>query len=374
MARPGATLRFVTVVSTICLLTSPTLFGIASAATAPRWVVVGSTALERDRPQATLLENGEVLVAGGTLTWDADTAELYDPATRMFSMTGSMSFPRSCCFTLTPLMDGTVLAAGGYSNFGEQSTSSANAYDPAKGTWAKVQHMSQPRINGAAALLPDGRVLVAGGGWSFGRPVATAEIYDPTTRSWSPTGSMTTPRAIFSLTALRDGRILAAGGFDGSSVLTSAEIYDPATGTWTTTGSMKVDRYGQTDTLLPNGTVLVAGGERGNQRGVTDRAEIYHPATGLWTPAGRMSNPRIFATATLLPDGTVLVAGGADNVVLASADVYDPSTKSWSATASMHTARWQHAAVLLNSNRVLVVGGTDQPAELYVPAAAAGSP
>ncbi len=62
-------------------------------------------------------------------------------------------------------------------------------------------------------------------------------------------------------TLLPNGKVLVAGGFNGGfTILTSAELYDPASGSWTATGSLNTARAYHTATLLPNGKVLVAGG------------------------------------------------------------------------------------------------------------------
>ena len=71
---------------------------------------------------------------------------------------------------------------------------------------------------------------------------------------WSLTGSMTTGRNAHTMTLLPDGRVLVAGGTSGGQALSSAEVYDPTTGVWTQTGSMNAPREAHTATLLPNGT------------------------------------------------------------------------------------------------------------------------
>ncbi len=76
---------------------------------------------------------------------------------------------------------------------------------------------------------------------------------------FEPTGSLATARVVHTATLLPNGKVLVAGG-DNCETLASAELYDPASGTWTTTGSLATARYGHTATLLPNGKVLVAGG------------------------------------------------------------------------------------------------------------------
>ena len=88
----------------------------------------------------------------------------------------------------------------------------------------------------------------------------SAVIYDPTAGTWSVTGSMGADREDFTATLLPNGKVLVAGGFSNSSFSNSAELYDPATGTWSVTGALARGRTGHTATLLPNGKVLVAGG------------------------------------------------------------------------------------------------------------------
>src|SRR5438093_6322227 len=80
-------------------------------------------------------------------------------------------------------------------------------------------------------------------------------LIDP---SWVPTGNLVTARTRHTATLLPNGKVLVAGGNNGPA-LSSAELYDPASGTWTATGSLGTARERPTATLLPNGKVLVAG-------------------------------------------------------------------------------------------------------------------
>jgi WD40 repeat protein len=194
-------------------------------------------------------------------------------------------------------------------------------------SWTATGPMLEVRQGGTATLLLDGKVLVAGGlgkqnapgGWMS--PLATAELYDPGTRTWTATGSMTTPRQSSTATLLPDGRVLVAGGDNANG--TSAELYDPGSGLWTATGDMITPRWGYTATLLPDGKVLVTGGANGS--GSLASAELYDPGSGSWTATGSMTTPRAGHTATLLPDGRVLVAGG-NSGTGTSAELYDPGT------------------------------------------------
>jgi Kelch motif protein/galactose oxidase-like protein len=362
---------------------------VAAGATGGTWTSAGSMAGPRFAHTATLLPSGEVLVAGGsdqsqgvppTVKSDA-TAELYDPSTGRWRSTGSMSVPRTY-FTATLLRNGKVLVTGGESASGGSlpgATATAELYDPSTGSWSITGSMAFPRSFHTATLLPNGKVLVAGGatpGPAFGGVVqgeatATAELYDPATGSWSSTGSMATARFDQDATLLPSGKVLVVGGQTGSGTTGSAELYDPATGRWRSAHSMATPRGTFTATLLPNGEVLVAGGSTGS--GYTGSAELYDPAADSWSFTGSLATSRENLTATLLLGGKVLVAGGdagSGGGYTGTAELYDPSTGSWSSTASMAMPRDWATATLLRSGKVLVAGGgtvsgSTASAELY---------
>jgi WD40 repeat protein len=173
-------------------------------------------------------------------------------------------------------------------------------------------------------LLSDGKVLITGGSdWDdFSFTLASAELYDPDTGAWSRAGSLNTGRVFHTTTLLPDGKVLAAGGYSPSwqvpsFAAPSAELYDPASRTWNLTGQLNTARSEHTATLLPGGNVLVAGG-------ATATTELWDASTGEWSSMPSIATTRRAHTATLLFNRDVLIVGGAiQNDSLDSAEVFD---------------------------------------------------
>jgi N-acetylneuraminic acid mutarotase len=332
------------------------------------WASTGGLGAARDRHTATLLPNGKVLAAGGfgSASFLA-SAELYDPASATWSATANMGTARAS-HTATLLPVGKVLVVGGLNAGGASGVlASAELYDPANGTWTVTGSLSTARDFQTATLLPNGKVLVAGGSDNT-TSFTSAELYDPASGTWMVTGSLSFARYLHTATLLPNGKVLVTGGFGSTGPIASAELYDPASGTWAPTGSLIAARDSHTATLLPKGKVLIAAGE--GSSGALTSAELYDPASGTWTPAGALAAARSFYTATLLPNGKVLVAGGVNlggTGPLASAELYDPVSGTngvWTTTDSLAAARSDHTATLLLNGRVLVAGGKDNNGRL----------
>jgi len=298
------------------------------------WTPSGKMAIGRTLHTATLLSNGRVLVTGGhfTATGSSPTCELYDPASGTWTETGVMSTARGN-HTATLLRNGKVLVAGGFNRNTASVVSTAELYDPGTGTWTAAGSLANARENQTATLLLNGKVLVVGGApdnLQF-HSLSSVEVYDPDAGSWTTNNPMSSARQIHTATLLPDGRVLVAGGGDVGYFTSSAEIYDPASGTWTATGPLGTSRGVHSATLLPDGKVLAVGGNHNSLAAPTlvalFSAELYDPAAGTWTAASRSLNAaRSTHTATLLPSGQVLVAAGYyvnNNVWLSSAEVYD---------------------------------------------------
>ncbi len=345
-----------------------------SAAQLPgTFTATGSMTTPRVNHTATLLTNGKVLMAGGgqaadpvqpfPVSWRVlASAELYDPSSGTFTRTGDMTSPR-IGHTATLLPDGRVLMAGGLDP-SANALISAELYDPASGTFAPAGNMIQARGYHAATLLAGGRVLLAGGQRN---PPFIAEVYDPSIATFLSVGPL--PFYPSQLTLLADGKVLIQG-MDAADFVRGfclpagcrfqSALYDPNRGFrldepireyWTIV----------TATLLTTGkvldTMLVT-----DEENETDVAELYDPSTWVFAPR-KMAAIRRSATATLLPDATVLIAGGGDsdlqwsNRETSGAEVYDPVADKFPRTGSMAENREGHTATLLPDGTVLIAGG-----------------
>jgi hypothetical protein len=140
-------------------------------------------------------------------------------------LTASIFTQSNGATTATLLETGEVLVAGGGDvNDDNYSPIGAGLYDPVSGTFAVIGNMTVARESDTATLLPDGRVFIAGGDGALG----SAEVYDPAAERFSPTANMPSPRTVHTATLLPDGRVLIAGGLPDSTATTStAELYTP---------------------------------------------------------------------------------------------------------------------------------------------------
>lgn len=345
-------------------------FAAPAAAVEGSWETTGSLNVPRLNATSSLLDNGRVLVAGGrNFTFDdsLNSAELYNPLTETFALTGSMADGR-WSHTATKLPNGKVLVAGGYTD----PTTGANAqpvldtaelYDPVTGTWSVTGAMAVRRALHVAQLLPDGKVLVAGGrtcnappptACNFTFTTGTAEIYDPATGTWSAAAPMNSNRTTTSAVLLDNGKVLVPAGFPGGQ--NTADVYDPATNTWSPTGTLSIGRARQGAMLLPNGHALVAVGAIGGPPPIT--SETYDPATNSWTLAGNLFQARFNYFFTELPNGKVLIAGGAGpgSTVSTTAEVYDPESRTWSSAGTLPNPHGTSSSNG-NSTRMVVLAG-----------------
>ena len=296
------------------------------------WTLTSSMNSARENMTATRLTNDLVLVTGGEGSFALlATAELYHPATGTWTLTGSLHTARRG-HTATLLTNGLVLVAGGtIPGAFNPDTAAAELYNPATGTWTVTGSMHYARTGHTATLLPNGQVLV-----TQGASTNTAELFNPATGTWTVTGSMNQPRSAATVTLLPNGLVLAAGGEDygyGEFGLAGAELYHPTTGKWTMTGYLNEARQYASAVLLTDGQVLVSGGYNWTTNDSTwsflTSSELYNPTTGTWTVTGTMNFSGIYNTSTVLSNGPVLVVGGynSSGASISNAQLYLPPAR-----------------------------------------------
>ena len=222
---------------------------------------------------ATLLSSGKLLIT--TSTWwppQGVTPYLYDPTSAAFAATGKYVTTDNLDEGINPVA--VLLAAGKALTIWESYK--AEVYDPDTATYLLTGDPIPTGNEGySATLLPNGNVLIAGGDSN-----SINQLYDPADGNFTTTGDMKARRAGHTATLLSDETVLITGGGSDPFAPTVAELYHLDSGTFTATGATMTSRMGHTATLLPDGTVLIAGGMSGFGLDATplDSAEIYHPA------------------------------------------------------------------------------------------------
>ena len=264
-----------------------------------------------------------------------------------WSFAASMNVGRSR-HTGTLLPNGRVLAAGGLDG-NDSATASAEIYDPISNTWEIASDMHEARSRHAATLLADGRLLISGGRNANGFSLASTEVLDPVSGTWTRQGDLIIARDIHAATLLGDGRVLVCGGISinkgGPFVQKTAEIWDPATGNWSVADAMANARFGHEALLLPDGTVIIAGGATpGGDCTAYRTAEIYHPDDDRWRNTTPMKTLRSFYFAAAIPGVGMLAAGGLTEPpdcqhVTAATEIYDVATATWRLTGDLSIPR-----------------------------------
>jgi len=235
------------------------------------------TAVHSGDTAATLLADGRVLMTSGSFPVEA-ASETYDPATGAWTRGGDMRVARRG-HTATLLADGRVLIAGGIAccivtaqTISETYTASAELYDPSSGKFEITGPLTMRRGSHRATLLHDGRVLISGGigGADPDSDVtlADSEVFDPIAGTFSALGSFQIARLEHSAVLLNDGRVLVVGGTREDTqfrlAVPQTELFDPSIGQWAAGPRLDPAWLGLTATLLGNGKVLLFGGADGS--------------------------------------------------------------------------------------------------------------
>jgi len=294
------------------------------------FTLTGSMGVERERPTATLLRDGRVLVAGGYPLQASRTSEVFDPVTGQFTPSGDLLHARYDASAVR-LEDGRVLIVGGVdpnatSGDGTAYTvGEAEVWDPATNLFTPFGTLREARMRPFLRALADGGVVVSGGfAWNGAdsRPISTGERWDPPTKTFASMPSDGNPPVDPSQVAgLTDGRSLVLDD-------TGARVGYPSTGPLSATGSPLSPRDVDllTVTQLSDGRVLLVGGLTVEPPGEAEPvAEIWDPATGQFRLTGSTVWPRERHSAVRLADGRILILGNnLTSGTMTSAEIFDP--------------------------------------------------
>jgi hypothetical protein len=381
----------------------------AAPITGGRWEPAGELALGRRTTQTLVLADGSVMVVGNDsdscVRDDSVRTEMCDRAGGEWVTGPSLNKPRSA-FAAVALADGRALITGGINADGT-SYSSTYLYDPtgAGGGWRRSALLRNARTSPAYAVLPSGRVLVAGGYFGTmlsespgsGEPgeldpipeapaLDTAELYDPTTDTWSTTGHLGVARTGAAAVTLADGRVLVAGSrpvvswgvyVDDAGAPTSAEVFDPGSGRFGLTAALPAVRW--TEVLGLGGSAEPSPEDEGSIAGTLvalsdGGALLVGQFNRVYTPdwsgeAVRTLRFNAVAGSWRTIDQQVVACSSAAG----QPDTCDASDR-WPEVVSGHSRRGA-MAVTLADGKVLIAGGIDpttgQPAtnaDLYDPA------
>jgi hypothetical protein len=187
------------------------------------WTSAPAMTLGRGGHAAARLADGRVVEIGGWVGPHRYTAttEIYDPQNGRFELGATLPIAADSLAAVT-LADGTVLVTGGQVRPGVATASAAVLSSDGKSIQV-VGPLRQPRFKHTMVRLPSGQVLVIGGAGNNDTILSSTEIYDPQNRRFRPGPTMTAGRYKLtdSASVLPDGRVVVAGGGPG------LEIIDP---------------------------------------------------------------------------------------------------------------------------------------------------
>lgn len=313
----------------------------------------------------------------------------YDAVKEEFTVLGGTMQESRAFHNVVQLQDGRILVCGGVQGpygtgpYHTEILDSVEIFDPTTETWSNAAPLSIPRAGSTANVLPDGRVLVAGGTKGDGQnrlfsvddllttSLRTTEIYDPATNSWSAGPNMSEPKAGAVSIPLDNGEIMIAGGVTFQTIFgipipdfsEKVAFYDPA-GNSFRTKSMREKRALFGMTKLTDGRVLIAGGGGGDifNIGPIKKTEIYDPVADNFTNLALLNTAVAFSGCVALPDGRAMIVGGAsgdldDPIPVNDVWLFDPNGDTITAISKMNATHGGQATLATINGNIAVISG-----------------
>ncbi|MDE0689976.1 MAG: hypothetical protein OXI61_17575 [Candidatus Poribacteria bacterium] len=296
----------------------------------------------------------------------------------------------------TCVVDGKIFVIGGslrlkMDEYGDQSLSTVEMYDPEIDTWEGKANMPTVRSNVSVSVV-DGKIYAIGGSKlkkyqvprGFGiesEELPTVEMYDPATDTWTQKTDMPTPRK--TKTCVVDGKIYAIGGWSTDSEqskLETVEVYDPATDTWAKAQSMNHARCSAAISVVDGEIYAIGGIGWPPNRDPSGRylsslylsnVEVFNPKTNQWREKTEMSVPKA-AHSTSVIDGKIYVMGGylqegRKSKILSAIEIYDPVTDRWTQGSDMLIGKSGHATEVVDGQIYIFGGGPPTSVQVYDP-------
>jgi len=317
------------------------------------WNILPEMNKPRTHHTATVLETGDVLVAGGRILTNnvmqlINQCEIFDVIDYSWTIIDSLNDSKYG-HTSTKLNNGDILVVGGETEYG--SIVCVERYDIDDNNWVFMDTLLTPRANHTATKLLDGNILIIGG---FNvsphgeTSLSSCELFDEQSNSFIDVAPLNESRGNHAAIRINDGRVLVVGGSKAWGVeIPEVELFDPNENTWTVVGTMLYNRRSPQVELLNDGRVLITGN--------SEFGEIYDPTTNELTQTEEMIGDYRYGHRTIgLNDGTVLITGSGVNC-----EIYDPSTNQWSNTAPLPTYVNHHSLSKLSEGQILLTGNTN---------------
>jgi N-acetylneuraminic acid mutarotase len=259
--------------------------------------------------------------------------ESLDLSTMRWSAAGCMpSLPDPRAFhSVSCSADGRVVVCCGFNAGGadqmEQLASTALQWLPGTGAWSALPGLPAERAGAVSVRLPDVGTMLIGGGelGATGQILASVVVLAADGSRWSDLPPLMSTRCHAATALLPDGKVLVAGGQSGvadDTALNTAELWDPATQKWTALPPMAHKRAHSAGCVLPSGRVAVVGGNGTDGESRKD-GEVFDPVKREWKPLGaEMAHKHGNISA-------VPVAGGLIVMGLTDAELYDEESGRW---------------------------------------------
>jgi len=274
--------------------------------------------------------------------------------------------------------DGNIYAFGGLKGPDGSAYNTTYIYRIRSKSWVEGAAMPLGREGAQAVTLPDGRIVVLGGGVSCvnhnlcdnGHVYNRVDVYNPATNSWGTLASMRNPRYRFAA-VVHDGQVYVIGGSNGTMIMASVEIYNSSSNKWMTGVALPQPLEGADAVVEKDGHIDVVGGFSVDDGPILHSLNRFDGRT--WQSGPPLLQSMEDGAATLGPDGHIYVIGGySGGGSIAAVQAYDPRRDSWLSVAPLPSPRCCLGAVTTSNGQIYAVGGigTFGPPQLLTQVAA----